>query len=87
MRVAAAIAAGRGAESEVAPRLDDLLSRLGFTLTRAFDTGQVREAMLGDKKRRDGRQRWILPMAFGSVTEVDDITDAELSRALGVVAR
>jgi hypothetical protein len=41
--------------------------------------------MLGDKKRRDGGQRWILPMAVGEVTEVDDVTDAELTQALGVI--
>ncbi len=85
MRAVAAIAARRGGDPELAPRLDDLFSRLGFTLTRAFDTRQVREAMLGDKKRRDGGQRWILPMAIGEVTEVDDVTDVELTHALGVI--
>ena len=85
MRAVAAIAAGRGGEPELAPQLDDLLSRLGFALTRDFDANRVRDAMLGDKKRRDGRQRWILPMAIGTVIEVDDVTDAELSRALAVI--
>ncbi len=85
MRAVATIAAGRGGDRELAPRLDDLLSRLGFTLTRAFDARQVREAMLRDKKRRDGRQRWVLPMAIGTVAEVDDVTDAELTHALGVI--
>jgi 3-dehydroquinate synthetase len=41
--------------------------------------------MLGDKKRRGGRQRWILPMEIGRVVEVDDVTDAELRRALRAI--
>ncbi len=85
MRAVVAIAASRSGDPELALRLDDLLSRLGFSLTRDFDANRVRDAMLGDKKRRDGRQRWILPLAVGTVTEVDDVTDAELSRALGVI--
>jgi 3-dehydroquinate synthetase len=41
--------------------------------------------MRGDKKRREGRQRWILPMEIGRVVEVDDVTDAEVERALGAI--
>ena len=41
--------------------------------------------MLGDKKRRGGRQRWILPMEIGRVVEVDDVTEVELQRALGAI--
>ena len=63
-----------------------LLNDLGFTLRRAFDPARVRDAMLGDKKRHAGRQRWILPMAIGTVIEVDDVTDEELERALGAIA-
>ena len=62
-----------------------LLHTLRFRMTRAFDADAVRAAMRGDKKRRDGRQRWILPMAIGSVTEVDDVTDAELRAALRAI--
>ena len=86
MRAVAAIAARRGAEADLAPRLDALLADLGFRLSRAFDAGAVRAAMGTDKKRRAGRQRWILPMAVGRVEEVDDVTDAELRRALRAIA-
>lgn len=82
MRVAAAIAAGRGADSMLAPQIDELLRRLGFRLTHAFDLAAVRAAMSTDKKRRGGRQRWILPMEIGHVIETDDVTEAELTRAL-----
>ena len=85
LRVAAAIAAERGADPELTPRLDALLHRLGFRLTRAFDVAAVREAMGTDKKRQAGRQRWVLPMEIGRVAEADDVTDAELDRALAVI--
>jgi shikimate kinase/3-dehydroquinate synthase len=86
MRTVAAIAAARGADPELAPRLDDLLGRLGFTLQRSFDAAVVRTALLGDKKRHAGRQRWILPMEIGRVVETDDVTDAELELGLKTIA-
>jgi shikimate kinase / 3-dehydroquinate synthase len=86
MRAVAAIAAARGADPELAPRLDVLLDWLGFALRRPFDAGHVRAAMLGDKKRRAGRQRWILPMEIGRVVDADDVTDAELELGLKTIA-
>ncbi len=85
LRAVAAVAAGRGADADLAPRLDSLLAGLGFALNRAFDAEAVERALLGDKKRRAGRQRWILPMEIGRVIEVDDVTDAELERALRAI--
>lgn len=86
MRAVASIAEGRGADPGLRERLDALLRALGLRTTRAFDADAVRVAMRGDKKRRDGRQRWILPMAVGMVTEVDDVTDAELRGALRTIS-
>ena len=85
LRAVTAIAGARGGDSELAPRLDALLDRLGFTLRRSFDADAVRAAMLGDKKRSVGRQRWILPMEVGRVIEVDDVTDAELALGLRTI--
>jgi shikimate kinase / 3-dehydroquinate synthase len=85
MRAVAAIAARRGADADLAPRLDALLADLGFRPSHTFATTTVRAAMATDKKRRGGRQRWILPMAIGRVEEVDDVTDAELRRALRTI--
>jgi 3-dehydroquinate synthetase len=85
LRAVAVMAAGRGGDPGLAQRLDALLADLGFGLTRAFDTARVSEAMLGDKKRRDGRQRWMLPMEIGRVVEVDDVTDTELGRAMRAI--
>jgi shikimate kinase / 3-dehydroquinate synthase len=86
LRAAAAIAGGRGGDRELPERIDGLLTDLGFGLRRAFDETAVRDAMLGDKKRRANRQRWILPMEVGRTEEIDDVTDAELTRALRAIA-
>ncbi len=86
LRAVTAIAAGRGADPELSERLDSLLDALGFSLRRSFDPGIVRSAMLGDKKRHAGRQRWILPMEIGRVIEADDVTDAEVEAALSAIA-
>ncbi|HEX7173245.1 MAG TPA: shikimate kinase [Candidatus Limnocylindria bacterium] len=85
MRAVAAIAARRGADPALPPRLDEVLAGLGFRLTHAFDPSTVRSSMGADKKRRAGRQRWILPMEIGRTEEVDDVTDAELRAALRTI--
>jgi 3-dehydroquinate synthetase len=82
LRAVTAIAEGRGASAHLAERIDDLLARLGYTLTRTFDPAAVRAALGVDKKRIGGRQHWILPMEIGTVMDVDDVTDAELERAI-----
>jgi 3-dehydroquinate synthetase len=82
IRAVAAIAENRGAEQGFAGRIDALLAALGFALHRRFDASAVRQALQGDKKRRVGRQRWILPIEVGRVAEVDDVSDVELERAL-----
>ena len=86
LRAAASIARGRGADPMLPERLDALLADLGFGLRQPFDVTAVRRAMLADKKRRAGRQRWILPMQIGETLEVDDVTDDELGRALRTIA-
>lgn len=85
LRAVATIAAGRCGDPELLPRLDGVLDRVGFRLRRSFDPATVRQALLGDKKRRAGRQRWILPMEVGRVIEADDVSDAELLRALRAI--
>jgi 3-dehydroquinate synthetase len=82
LRAVTAIAEARGAAPNLAERIDDLLARLGYTLTRAFDVRAVKAALGTDKKRVAGRQHWILPMDIGTVVDVDDVTEAELDRAI-----
>jgi 3-dehydroquinate synthetase/shikimate kinase len=82
LRAVTAIAEGRGAVPHLGERIDDLLTRLGYTLTRSFDPIAVKAALGTDKKRIAGRQHWILPMDIGAVIDVDDVTEAELERAI-----
>lgn len=82
LRAVTAIAEGRGAAPHLAERIDDLLARLGYTLTRTFDPAAVKTALGTDKKRVAGRQHWILPLDIGTVIDVDDVTEAELDRAI-----
>jgi shikimate kinase / 3-dehydroquinate synthase len=86
LRAVASIAAGRGGDPDLGARLDRVLDGLGLMRARPFDADAVRAAMLADKKRQAGRQRWILPMGVGDVIEVDDVTDAEQRAALKVIS-
>lgn len=86
LRGVAAIAQERGADPTLSGRIDALLVDLGFTLRVPFDGEKARAALRGDKKRRAGRQRWILPMEVGRVVEVDDVTEAEVGLALGAIS-
>jgi 3-dehydroquinate synthetase/shikimate kinase len=85
LRAVAAIAARRGADPDLAERIDALVSSLGYAMQRQFDPRAVRTALTSDKKRVAGRQRWILPMAVGRVLEVDDVSETELDLALRTI--
>jgi 3-dehydroquinate synthetase len=82
LRAVTHIAMGRGAEPGLDERIDGVVRRLGYRLHRAFDPGAVKAALRTDKKRLKGRQRWILPIAIGTVSEVDDVTETELDGAI-----
>jgi 3-dehydroquinate synthetase len=86
LRAVAHMAQGRGAQPGLAERIDEVVSGLGYSLRRQFDRVAVKRALGSDKKRHKGRQRWILPMAIGTVTEVDDISDAELDEAIAAIS-
>lgn len=86
LRAVAHIAAGRGAKPGLAERIDDVVARLGYERTRAFDPATVKRALTTDKKRVKGRQRWILPMDIGTVVDVDDVTEPELDAAIAHIS-
>jgi shikimate kinase/3-dehydroquinate synthase len=86
LRAVAHMATQRGAQADLAERIDSVLSALGFDMIRRFDRGAVVAATTGDKKREHGVQRWILPMAVGEVVEVSDVSPNELDAALEVIA-
>jgi len=82
-RAVAHMAVARGlAEPALAAEIDDVVASLGFVTHRSFDPAVVKHALTGDKKVRAGRLRWILPEAIGRVTQVDDVTEAEVDAAL-----
>lgn len=76
------MAVARGADPGLAAEVDDVVAGLGFAMQRAFDPAVVTRALRGDKKVHAGRLRWILPEAIGRVTQVDDVTEAEVAAAL-----
>jgi len=86
LRAVTHIAQGRGAEPGLAQRIDAVAGGLGYELKREFDAAAVKRALTTDKKRIQGRQRWILPMAVGSVIDVDDVTEAELDAAIAHIS-
>jgi len=86
LRAVTHIAMGRGAEPGLDERIDEVVGGLGYKLRRDFDPAVVKRAMRSDKKRHKGRQRWILPMDIGRVTEVDDVTEAELDAAIAAIS-
>lgn len=86
MRAVTALAVSRGiADPELASSLDSLLQQLGYAMTRRFDPVRVREALTRDKKVSAGTLTWILPTAIGHVTQVRDVTPAEIDAALAVI--
>ena len=87
LRAEARIALARGlANVAFIEEVDSVLASLGFQERRAFDGAAVVRATLSDKKRANGMQPWLLPVAVGDVTEVGDVTDREIEFALSAIA-
>jgi 3-dehydroquinate synthase len=96
MSAACAIATGRGlltpaaaarvaavlAAVKLPARFDDLPG----LPAAARDAAVLRELMLHDKKARAGVVRFVLPRGLGSAAVFDDVTGAEIARALEKLA-
>ena len=63
-------------------RLDALLDAFELPATASSDRETVLAKMGSDKKRVDGRQRWVLPLAEGGVTLRSDIPEFVVLDAL-----
>ena len=61
--------------------VDDLLDRFGLPVTASVDPNRVLDLLGSDKKRTEGRQRWILPAETGVVIR-DDVPLAYVTAAL-----
>ncbi len=86
LRAVAHIARLRGAQTDLAEHIDEVAGNLGYQLYRDFDAAAVKQALMRDKKRIKGRQRWILPVAIGEVIDVDDVTEAEIDAGIRAIS-
>lgn len=82
---AARLAGARGGQDDLEGRLRATLGRWGLPVATVVDDDAV-EAHLGrDKKRRAGRNVFVLPLAPGRVELADDVSKEEVRRALDAV--
>ena len=86
LRAVARIAQRRGAQARLAEHIDEVAGNLGYQLYRDFDAAAVKNALMRDKKRIRGKQRWILPVAIGEVIDVDDVTETEIDAGLRAIS-
>ena len=65
-------------------RIENLLSAVGLPIhvSAALATEAIVEAMMTDKKRANGRLRFILPRALGDVVSVDDVEHEQVVAAI-----
>ncbi len=78
------VAVARGAaEADLLDRTRRLLQACGLPTTPPeYDAADLLSRLHLDKKRRDGRQFFVLPLAAGDVVVVDDVDDDEALAAL-----
>ncbi len=75
--------------AQVPQRIEQVVERLGLptTLPTSYEPQALLEAMGTDKKRRQGRLRFVLPRAIGRVALYDDIPREEVLAALATLLR
>jgi 3-dehydroquinate synthetase len=81
---AARLAAARGlCAPDVPQRVRDVVARMGLpTGLSGYDPAAIVAAMTTDKKRKDGRVRFVLPRAIGDVGVYDDVSEEEALAAV-----
>lgn len=77
-----ALRTGRFSEREHL-RVLTLLTLLGMPLQTSVESGAIFDAMLADKKRRNGRLRFVLPRAIGDVEYGIECSDRTVRSVLG----
>lgn len=71
------------ADAALAGRLESLLQRLGLpTACPGLDPAALQSALHVDKKRRQGRLRWVLPVKPGQVTITDEVPEDAVTLVL-----
>jgi shikimate kinase/3-dehydroquinate synthase len=82
---AARLARQRGIATDegLADRIEGLLARLGLPVRWSGPSVADLVAAMGvDKKRRDGRLRFVLPIALGDVRVLDEVSEADVAEVL-----
>ncbi len=69
-------------QPDVLPRLTALLRRFDLPLAVRAVPEEIYQAMFSDKKKRNGRLRFILPQAVGKVIISDDVPEEVIRHAL-----
>jgi len=93
-----AVAVGMAAALAIAREMDlidaafeggvrDLISAYGLPLDSDTEPDTVRVKMSADKKKADGRQRWVLPVQAGGVVLTSDVPRGSVDRAIARVTR
>ncbi len=70
------------ADTALAERVEALLRRLGLPVHYPADPEAVWQAMQGDKKKRRGRLRFVLPRAVGDVIVTEAVAEADVKAVL-----
>jgi 3-dehydroquinate synthetase len=68
-----------------AGRIGRLIDRFGLPSSAALQESSVMALLRSDKKRVEGRQRYVLPTDGGGVIIRDDVTDDAVRKALATV--
>ena len=69
-------------------RIKSILEKYGFeTAADLPDSSLITELMSKDKKKTDGKLKFVLPVSIGKVIITDDVTSEEISAALEYIRR
>jgi len=71
--------------ADVLPRLLAIYQHLGLSSSVSAQPSAIYRAMFADKKKRDGRLRFVLPKAIGEVTIAEDVPERVVVDALAKV--
>ena len=88
MLAASWIGHGRGLLPDVDfARISAVLSMYGFPMNTALDDkNRVLDLMQKDKKKAEGKLKFILPVSIGAVIQTRDVTTAEILGALEFIS-
>lgn len=72
-------------QSSVMTHLEEILCDYGFEIKAQVDREEVYRFLLNDKKKSNGKLKFVLPTSIGSVIIVDDVTKEEIFAAIDYI--